>query len=217
MKAAGFLLQPWTCFLAYSAFLYHCFDFCPFFSHLPVCFLSVIFNRMPFLITENWLIHFSNENARQMLLLGTDIRNVIQDILKYAGSCPACNEIMEIRSIALSVWPAQDCFQYVTQFCCEFQKEPLFLDFFGVFLQNACSHYQENYPEAQLLFWLLVLLLLVFGRVGFFWWVLFCSVFLIAHNISCLHPFVPHCIIPLAVVYSLQKTNNFSGRNARGG
>lgn len=38
-----------------------------------------------------------------MLLLGTDIRNVIQDILKYAGSCPECNEIMEIRSIALCV------------------------------------------------------------------------------------------------------------------
>lgn len=76
------------------------------------------------------------------------MRNVIQDILKYAGSCPECNEIMEIRSIALSVWPAQDCFQYVTQFCCEFQKESLFLNFSWNVLQHAYnSHNQENYPD----------------------------------------------------------------------
>lgn len=64
-----------------------------------------------------------------MLLLGTDIRNVIQDILKYAGSCPECNEIMEIRSIALSVWPAQDCSQYVTTFAVN-SKGITFPDFF---------------------------------------------------------------------------------------
>lgn len=94
------------------------------------------------------MIHFSNENARQMLLLGTDIRNVIQDILKYVGSCPECNEIMEIRSIALSVWPAQDCFQCVTQFCREFQKESLFIKFPWDILELASNFYnQKNYPD----------------------------------------------------------------------
>lgn len=83
-----------------------------------------------------------------MLLFGTDIRNVIQDILKYAGSCPECNEIMEIRSIALSVWPAQDCFQCVTQLCCEFQKESLFIQFPWDILELAYNFFnQKNYPD----------------------------------------------------------------------
>lgn len=128
------------------------------------------------------------------------MRNVIQDILKYAGSCPECNEIMEIRSIALSVWPAQDCFQYVTQFCCEFQKESLFLNFSWNVLQHAYnSHNQENYPDILRYFF-------YFGGGG-------------GGGLYA----IPHAYIPLyhtrsfflqQRVYSLQKTGNFSGRNA---
>lgn len=105
-----------------------------------------------------------------MLLFGTDIRNVIQDILKYAGSCPECNEIMEIRSIALSVWPAQDCFQYVTRFCCEFHKELLFLKFSWDALQHAYNSLnQKNYPDILKYY----------------------SFFRIACNYVCLLPFAP--------------------------
>lgn len=45
---SNFLVQPWTYFLLYRALLCCCSDFYPWVSHLPVCFLLVILNRMPF-------------------------------------------------------------------------------------------------------------------------------------------------------------------------
>lgn len=50
--------------------------------------------------------------------------------------------------VLLSVWPAQDCFQCVTQLCCEFQKESLFIQFPWDILELAYNFYnQKNYPD----------------------------------------------------------------------
>lgn len=45
---SNFLLQPWAYFSLYRALLCCCSDFYPWVSHLPVCFLLVTVNRMPF-------------------------------------------------------------------------------------------------------------------------------------------------------------------------
>lgn len=44
----GFSQQSRIYFTAYGALVCCCFGFYPFASHLPVCFLSVVFNGMPF-------------------------------------------------------------------------------------------------------------------------------------------------------------------------
>lgn len=42
----------------------------------------------------------------------------------------------------------QDCFQCVTQFCCEFQKESLFIKFPWDILELTYNFYnQKNYPD----------------------------------------------------------------------
>lgn len=143
----GFSLQPWAYFLAYRALLCCSLDFYPFISHLPVCFLSVIFNRMPFWLQKiGWytgLMKMLDKCSFLELTSGMLYKtflNMLAAALNVMKSWKLevlhslCGQLRTVLSmLPLLLW---------------IPKESLFLIFSWDILQHACnSHNQESYPD----------------------------------------------------------------------
>lgn len=192
----GFSQQSRIYFTAYGALVCCCFGFYPFASHLPVCFLSVVFNGMPF-----WLHKIGWYTALMKMLDKCSFLELTSGMLykTFLNMLAAALSVMKSwkLEVLLSLCgQLRTVFSALPSFAVNFERNYFSWNFLGPLCNVLII---PSIRKIILIFW---------STIPFLGLCVMTSAFFLLHHVK---SFFLH-----QEVFSLEKTDNSSGSNAHG-